>query len=276
MLSIGISGLRKVDFTHLSVFHHERLDFSLSNTVNIQRCMFAYHFAKKFVANKSVADIGCAAGYGTSLLASDAESVTGIDFCEKTIANARDNYGHHPKMAFATSKVPPICLPESSMDVVVCFQLIEHIEDQVELLKQVYKVLKPGGTFICTTPNAAKSIARNPFHTHEYSLEEMNSDAQKVFDSFTLMGLKGNHKIKKYYEDNSNLVSSILFWDFLKLHKLLPANWLVKPYNLLSSLVRYQLLLLNEESTQTNINDFYLSTDDIDNSLDIYLIAHKN
>jgi hypothetical protein len=40
---------------------------------------------------------------------------------------------------------------------------------------------------MCSTPNIKMSIARNPFHVHEYTFDEMKSEMAKVFSDFEIM-----------------------------------------------------------------------------------------
>ena len=40
-------------------------------------------------------------------------------------------------------------------------------------VKEIYRVLKPGGKLILTTPNKAMTLSRNPWHVREYTNSEM-------------------------------------------------------------------------------------------------------
>ena len=68
---------------------------------------------------------------------------------------------------------PQLDFPENSVDFIVTFQVIEHIQDDEEFIKEIYRVLKAGGKLILTTPNRLMSLSRNPWHVREYSPEEM-------------------------------------------------------------------------------------------------------
>jgi hypothetical protein len=142
-------------------------------------------------------------------------------------------------------------------------------------MEDVKRVLKPGGIFICTTPNIKMSIARNPFHVFEYTFDEMQKEAASVFSSIELQGLQGNEIVNKYYDDNSKWAKRILMFDPLGLHKLVPANWLIAPYNFLTSLMRKNLKETNNNTLTITSKDFFLTKDNLDKTWDIYLIAHK-
>jgi hypothetical protein len=143
-------------------------------------------------------------------------------------------------------------------------------------MQDVKRVLKPGGIFLCTTPNIKMSIARNPFHVHEYTFDEMKTEASKVFENIELKGLQGNEKVNKYYSDNAKWAKKILMLDPLGLHKMVPASWLVKPYNMLTSMMRKDLKEQNNDTLAISTQDFHLTQDNLDKTWDIYLIAKKS
>jgi ubiquinone/menaquinone biosynthesis C-methylase UbiE len=257
------------------MFDRERPSFEDSNNVTVQRCFYAYEFAREFVKGKQTADIGCADGYGTQYLADYTLSTVGVDYSEATIAHARAKHKAKTNLTFKSGSVPPLPLDTDSMEVVTAFQFIEHIHDRVGFIKEVYRVLKPGGVFLCTTPNIKMSIARNPFHVHEYTFDEMQKEISSVFTYIELKGLQGNEKVNKYYEDNARWAKKILRLDPLGIHKMVPASWLVKPYNFLTTLMRKDLKDNNNDTLHITSKDFYLTNDRLDFTWDIYVIARK-
>ena len=81
----------------------------------------------------------------------------------------------HPHVEFHQAVVPPLAFAANSFDFVISFQVIEHIKQDVELVREVKRVLKPGGKFIVTTPNAPMSLTRNPWHVREYTAEQLQN-----------------------------------------------------------------------------------------------------
>ena len=257
------------------MFDRERPSFEDSNNVTVQRCFFAYEFAREFIQGKVSADIGCADGYGTQYLADYANTITGVDYSEATLAIAREKHKAKTNLTFKSGSVPPIPLADESVDVVTAFQFIEHIEQRLEFMKEVKRVLKPGGTFLCSTPNIKMSIARNPFHVHEYTFDEMMSEASKVFADIDLRGVQGSDRVNKYYADNAKWAKKILRLDPLGLHKLIPASWLVKPYNWLTTNMRKNLKETNTDTLQITTADFFLTKTELDKTWDVFLVAKK-
>lgn len=254
----------------------ERPSFEDSNNVTVQRCFFAYEFARDFVKDKTTADIGCADGYGTQYLADYTQTTVGVDYSEATLVEARKKHAAKTNLTFKSGSVPPLPLESESMDVITAFQFIEHIEDRLGFIREVHRVLKPGGVFLCSTPNAKMSIARNPFHVHEYTFTEMKQEMGKVFPNFEIKGVQGNAAVNKYYEDNAKWAKKILRLDPLGIHKMIPASWLVAPYNFLTTMMRKDLKEVNNDTLNITTKDFFLTEENLDATWDIFVVARKS
>jgi SAM-dependent methyltransferase len=69
-------------------------------------------------------------------------------------------------------------LPDGVIDVVVNFQVIEHLWDQGQFVAECLRVLRPGGVLLMSTPNRitfspGRDTPVNPFHTRELSAAEL-------------------------------------------------------------------------------------------------------
>lgn len=76
------------------------------------------------------------------------------------------------------SKIP---LEDNLVDVVVSFETIEHIPNYIEFISEIKRVLKPGGTFLVSTPNDDEYPEDNEFHVHEFTLKEFKNLMKKEF-----------------------------------------------------------------------------------------------
>lgn len=127
--------------------------------------------------------------------------------------------------------------------------MIEHIRRDAEFVREIARVLRPGGCFIVTTPNAPMSLTRNPWHVREYTAEELRRLLEPCFPQIEALGVFGNEKVTAYYEKNRAGVQRITRFDVLDLQHRLP-RWMLRiPYDLLNRLNRRKLLRQNTDLT---------------------------
>jgi 2-polyprenyl-3-methyl-5-hydroxy-6-metoxy-1,4-benzoquinol methylase len=181
----------------------ERMIPTKENEVSIvfSRHLFTYQHASNYVSDKVVLDIGCGTGYGSHVLAQRAKHVVGLDQDASAIAYCRKNYSRSniEFMRADASALPPTTM----FDVVIFFQVIEHIADMDNFIGQVKKRVKPGGMILMTTPNS-KQIAGepslNPFHVNEMNYEEFSVFLGKHFRKFTIYGIgfASKNRLRKF------------------------------------------------------------------------------
>lgn len=254
----------------MKIFTSERITENCSSDNPIfQRQLFAYKEAEKLIQG-DVLEIGCGDGYGAKVLAPCAKSYTAIDkFRTENKYNLQD-------VKFIQMEVPHLKgLSNDSFDMVISFQLIEHIDDDTTLISEVFRVLKPGGKFICTTPNRFMSLTRNPYHVREYTKKELSDQLQKKFDSVLMQGVFGDPVMMEYYEQNKISVKKITRFDILNLQYRLPRFMLQVPYDISNRISRNMLKKSNTKMvSEIDINNFYLKEAD-DTCLDFFCIATK-
>jgi|SRR5690625_3142421 len=97
-------------------------------------------------------DLGCGKGYDLgriSKLFDNDSKFYGIDAMEESIHSAKINYGHDGCFYFTCHDISQgIPFNEGTFDVVFSNNMLECISDKQALLKEVYRVLKPGGQVI--------------------------------------------------------------------------------------------------------------------------------
>src|ERR1700681_2117770 len=146
-----------------------------------------YAFARRFAAGKRVLDAACGEGYGSALLGAVAPSVVGVDIDASAIAHASERYGEGDRVRFVTGSCSALPLPDASVDAVVSFETIEHLDaaDQPPMLAEFARVLKPAGVLIISSPNKRLySDARdyvNEFHRHELYRDGLAALLAKAF-----------------------------------------------------------------------------------------------
>ena len=151
-----------------------------------------YAFARRYAGGKKVLDAGCGAGYGTAELAQEADHVTGLDLASEALDYARANYPLE-NVTFTAGSCVALPFLSGSFDLVVAFEVIEHLEDPIAFIAESARVLKPGGLFIVSTPNkryyAESRAATGPnlYHQHEFELHEFQTALSEFFPQVSLL-----------------------------------------------------------------------------------------
>jgi hypothetical protein len=139
-----------------------------------------YAFARRYAAGRRVLDAACGEGYGSAILAGAAREVVGVDIDPATVAHARASYASVRNLSFVEGSAAKLPLPDASVDLVVSFETIEHLEagDQPRMLAEFARVLADGGALVLSAPNRPEySESRgyvNPFHRHEHDRAELD------------------------------------------------------------------------------------------------------
>lgn len=150
---------------------YERFEPTIVHTMALHH-FHRYFFAARHCAGKRVLDIACGSGYGTDILGENAESVLGVDIDGETIRKCRETY-RNDRLRFVQGSVEKIPAEDAAFDVVVSFETIEHVDEQLQkqFLREIRRVLRPGGLLIISSPSR-DDRTNNRFHIHELREEE--------------------------------------------------------------------------------------------------------
>jgi SAM-dependent methyltransferase len=237
-----------------------------------QRLLKAYFAAEPFILG-DVLEPGCGEGRGLDLLAPKAKNYTAIDKIGDIIDELKGKYkGVH----FKQMNFPPFLgMADNSFDVVISFQVIEHIQEDKKFLEEIHRVLKPGGKAVITTPNIKMTLTRNPWHIREYTNDQLKELSGSIFSQVTMKGIAGNEKVMNYYEENKKSVAKFTRFDILNLQYKLPASLLRIPYDILNRVNR-KMIQSNSGSLVSEIshNDYFLS-EESESNLDLFCIMTK-
>jgi SAM-dependent methyltransferase len=237
-----------------------------------QRLFKAYVVAKDYIRGQ-VLEVGCGEGRGIDTLLPLAESFTAVDKIEPVIAGLQQRF---PTGKFMAMNIPPLSgLADNTYDSIVSFQVIEHIQEDALFLKEIHRVLKPGGVALLTTPNRSMSLSRNPWHIREYLPQELADLAKKFFPQVEMKGITGNKKVMEYHEENRRSVNRIMRFDIFNLQYHLPAFMLRLPYEILNRRNRNKLQSADNTLVANIHHDDYIVVDDATNALDLLLIVRK-
>tara|TARA_Y100001978_G_scaffold182938_1_gene180154 strand:+ start:1185 stop:1961 length:777 start_codon:yes stop_codon:yes gene_type:complete len=243
-----------------------------SENVIFQRHLIAYKEVAKIISG-TVLEVGSGEGYGIEELSKYADHYIAVD---KYKTNIAENLYKNNKISFHQIDVPPLTnINDESVDFVLTFQVIEHIQNDLDFLKEIFRVMKPGAKLILTTPNKKMSLSRNPWHIREYTPKEMGNIIEKVFSNYELKGIFGNDKVMDYYNKNKESVNRIMKYDVLNMQYWLP-RWILQiPYDILNRFNRQSLEDSFEDIVTAIDYKDYMIKESSDSCLDHFCIATK-
>lgn len=137
-----------------------------------------YYFATPYVQGR-VLDIACGTGYGCHMVAKERKrevtEIIGVDIDVETLEYANREY-HHQKVTYVQGDALDPQLPEllGTFDTILSFETIEHVQDDQALMENLYRMLKPGGTLVLSSPfgRGRGMPTSEPFHVHQLTPEE--------------------------------------------------------------------------------------------------------
>ena len=150
-----------------------------------------YAFAARLSRKKRVLDAGCGTGYGTRELARSAALAVGVDISADAIEYARQHYVR-ANVRFLRASCEALPLASACFDLVVSFEVIEHLKEWQAFLLEIRRLLAPGGQCVISTPNQeyyADSRGRtgpNPYHEHEFTFEQFSEELRAIFPHVSL------------------------------------------------------------------------------------------
>lgn len=209
--------------------------------------------------DRTVLEAGSGEGYGANMIADVATKVLGLDYDASAAAHVHARY---PRVTMLRGNLDRLPVADSSIDVVVNFQVIEHLWDQGAFLAEVHRVLAPGGILLISTPNRitfspGRDTPLNPFHTRELDAAELTEllvDARLEVDELT--GVRHGRTLAALDAKHGGS-----FIDAQIERALAGEPWPTE---------------LTEDVAAISIEDFDIAADRIDDSLDLVAVARKS
>jgi len=221
----------------------------------------AQGYAQEHGEGCRVLDLGCGSGYGTAELADSLPRIVGLDRIPPDANNRRDNIDWVRADLYGNPLQP------GSFELIISFQVMEHLEDPHVYLGSIADLLAPGGMAIITTPNIETSDKINPFHVHEYESEELRGALAPYFDQVEMMGIGLSPNVKPYFDARLERIAKIMRIDPLGLRNLLPESWITWLFAKGALLVRQGIQDSDSGMPDATIDDFPIASaapEDID------------
>lgn len=167
--------------------------------------ILTFEYAKEFIKGKVVLDIGCWTGQFEHLAYKSANKMVAIDSNPEAISFAKKKL---PDVKFLVARTEKLPFSNSYFDTVFLMGVIEHVakESEREVLRQIHRVLKPGGVLILSTEN--KHFLSILFDPAYFLIGHRHYSMKEISKMLTETGFK--IKKKRFVGNLSSLVYSNL------------------------------------------------------------------
>lgn len=155
------------------------------------------------VSGKKMLDIGCGGGFFTNEFHKQGADIAGIDYAKHGIAFAKSRF---PGIDFAVCSAYALKdFKENEFDMILLLDVIEHVRDQIKVLNEIKRVLKPNGLLVISTDIEGglwfnKFVFRIISFSHIFSKEGRAYRLIKRVESH-------RRKFKDYHKSHCNAIS---------------------------------------------------------------------
>jgi SAM-dependent methyltransferase len=108
-------------------------------------------YARHLPSTGTCLDVGCSAGAMTVVIAPLFGRMVGLEYDEAALMAIDATKRTQIDILRGDAMLMP--LPDRSVDAVICAQVYEHVPNDVQLFREIYRVLKPGGMLFFSGPN---------------------------------------------------------------------------------------------------------------------------
>lgn len=174
---------------------------------HIARYLYAKDLVQTLHCSK-VLDASCGNGYGTEIISSVADFVYGIDMRKRLLTSAIKNSQMRNLQNIDYSYCNLMCaklhLPEDNFDLIVCYEILALLKNQVEVLKAFYNKLNPNGYLLLAVPNYLYQDNKDiKGHRNTYSKQSIIDLLQQL--NYNIISINGQ-SLSKYLSEKENVL----------------------------------------------------------------------
>lgn len=175
--------------------------FNIYDYVLFLKHKFAYELALKNIkSDYKVLEIGFGDGYGTDIIAKSGASIVAVELDEESLKQAKEKY-NSPNISFDLYDGVNLNYEPYSFDMIISYQVIEHVENVDLYLNNIKKMLKPNGIFMITTPSRTYRLTPdqapwNKYHLREYNSDCLKADSAKILDNGNIFSITARDEVK--------------------------------------------------------------------------------
>lgn len=155
-----------------AVFDKDSASYDRQNSRHCEACWNAARSLLPEVQGRWVLDAGCGTGLITERLADDIGSwgqVVGIDISPKMLEKARLRLADRRNITLAQASLDEVQSRDRSFDVVVCVNVLRHVDDLSPVLREWRRVLKPDGEVVLLDWDASSIWWKVAHHILKYT-----------------------------------------------------------------------------------------------------------
>lgn len=154
--------------THIGEFTPQR-DREMTRWFRASMNFINRYIPLKNAQGKTLLEFGCAYGSASVLLHEFGFDVTATDISKLAVKRAKQL---HPQITFRTHDMEKLFKTKKKFDYAFAMDVIEHLPKPEQAIKNVYKILKPGGIAIMSSPNDFPYKVQDPTHISVKSPKE--------------------------------------------------------------------------------------------------------
>ena len=250
--------------------------------IQVLRHQFVYEYVKsRLNLNNKVLDLGFGEGYGTALLAEFCGNIVGVDVTDKVVVYANKRYARH-NCRFLKYDGRVLPFENNSIDVLVTFQVIEHIDDDHAFVAEIHRVLKPGGKLFMTTPNRATRLKPgqkpfNRFHKREYYASELADVLKSRFANVNVYGVSATDEIHQIEFSRIKRGGFLSLLINLGLRKIMPESVDLALAKFVGKIRKQRKTSdsIQQAAGSFKLSDFRVEKAKVDESLDLFALCVK-